>query len=1129
MVRLVLCAGLVLTLLTACAASGAEPAAPYFELTDWSQARERGWIFRDARSGDHDGRIELVDGKLSLHDDRDGKPGWAEASLPQELSVADRVDVRFRARFQKLGMADEGTGGHAILRLIIGLKTPHGPFGINVSLLLDRYYVDAEQKVYRTDDQWHDWRLEIDGGRKQVALFRDGEYICLHSAGSTQPPGLRFQLQGNAATHAHVELESLSLKPSEPHFTQGRTENRRPIVDPPAGDWPLWRRDLRNTAISPLVGTMKTAPGVAWSHIVGREAPGVQLVDLDGDQCEELLVSESGAMAAHRQNGSLLWRQRFDNVRVWNCTDIDADGERELIVNVGNPQVLHILSARDGRVRFRFDELAKPGIGGIRLVKFQPDDNDLHAIVWSNLKEIGYCLSFRDGVERPVIEWTFDWKRTFFAPCTALADMDRDGRLDLVVVTYNTVFIYDTRNGQPKHTFEWNSGRNYGTLVVKDVDADGWPDLVMLADSLREHVAVIRNEQGQSLRVLWDKFYEQNYPEDHVSLQILTESVDDFDGDGRTEVVYSVFDDRVDKRWRTLVVDALTGELERELPGQYVDAAAPLFPGRPPVLLLSRPTDRGTLQTERHEVWSGTGGDWRKIGELPPGKLILSRPTYGYPPEESQPVTGQSRGAPTRVVHSLPGIDGPPGLLVLRDGGRRVVFLTGDSAGVLSQTWSAGLPEGTSDGSTLSIVRGSPATEMSARLVHSGTDGRARILEADQKSIAEIPTALGPITHPVVARLKPGEAPSFVFIDGKNRLHCLRSPGKGKPPELAWSQPGFAWQTVYVPSLRGLGVPHIADVDGDGSREILIARDPDLLVALDSSGGVAKSWKFPARPVQWTVGRFDEDEVPDLLVSYPTGAVIDLATVAVSGKDGKQIWQSHCGNGSVALHDLDGDGVDDVIHRDLYERRTLDGRTGRDLLPIVMQPGNHTPALPRLDATGAPLGIWWLGGHWSLSGDGPDGKQLWNEWTAPTAVHGIADVDGDGNLALGGVTAGQLYRLPGPIPFDGPDREFQCHDLTTGRFKWSLPIGTTSTGVVSADVDGDGKQEFLLGTTDGRLLAVASASPDAGRILWEVALPAAAGVPVVCDADEDGSADIVVSCADGKLYCLSARAAASKK
>ncbi|MGH7140904.1 MAG: FG-GAP-like repeat-containing protein, partial [Pirellulales bacterium] len=370
--------------------------------------------------------------------------------------------------------------------------------------------VEAQTHVMRTDGEWHDWRLDIDAARKTAALFRDGDYICLHQAGSGQQPGVRLQLQGSTATRARVQISSFRLQPAAPHFTTGRKPARRAKPEIPAGDWPVWRRDLRNTGVSTLVGEMKTAPAIAWSRTVGTAAPEVEIVDLDGEGRDELLLSQGGAFAAYRMDGSLLWRQRLDTVDVWACDDLDGDGERELVISAGNPREMRILSVRDGGTRYRLPELAKAGVGGIRVAKLDPAKRGLQAIVWSGLTEIGYGLSFEAGVEQPSIDWSFNWKKTFFTPCTALADMDRDGRPDLVVLTYNAVFVFDTATGNPKITLDWNSGRNYGTLAVKDIDADGWPDVIVLADVLREHVAVIRNEEGRSLKLLWDKFYEQN-------------------------------------------------------------------------------------------------------------------------------------------------------------------------------------------------------------------------------------------------------------------------------------------------------------------------------------------------------------------------------------------------------------------------------------------------------------------------------------------------------------------------------------------------------------------------------------------------------------------------------------------
>ena len=138
------------------------------------------------------------------------------------------------------------------------------------------------------------------------------------------------------------------------------------------------------------------------------------------------------------------------------------------------------------------------------------------------------------------------------------------------------ILVYDGRTGTVKMAREWNTGRNYGGLVVRDLDGDDYPEVVILADVLREHVGVLKNAGGKSLEPLWDTFYEQNYPEDHVSLRVLTESVDDFDGDGRFEIAYAVCDDRNDKGWRTLIVDALTGKPRRDVvqTGHRVAAAS---------------------------------------------------------------------------------------------------------------------------------------------------------------------------------------------------------------------------------------------------------------------------------------------------------------------------------------------------------------------------------------------------------------------------------------------------------------------------------------------------------------------------------------------------------------------------
>jgi outer membrane protein assembly factor BamB len=854
----------------------------------------------------------------------------------------------------------------------------------------------------------------------------------------------------------------------------------------------MLRRDARNTGVSPLKGNLKR-PRIAWSHPVKGLTPLPHFIDVDGDGKKEALSGHGGNFSAYRLDGSLLWRQRMENTSVYAAGDLDEDGERELLVASGVPSQVKVLRARDGKVLYTCELFPKAGVGGIRVAKLDPQKKGLQAVVWSTQHEIGFCLSFADGVKNAKVDWTFDWKVTNFSPEVALADMDRDGVLDVVVVTYGHVFVFDGRSGRTKVDMEWHAGRNYGTLVVKDVNADGYPDVVILSDQLREHVAAIQNEAGKSLRLLWDTFYEQNYPEDKKSLRVLSESVDDFDGDGRTEIVYAVCDETTDGKWHTLVVDALTGSVKRNLLGYLVGAGA-LFPNQPPVLFLSQPSSRTELSLNRVSVWSGQNGPWREQATLPTGTLLPLRSARDF-----EPFAWSLSQVPTTVIRNFGSQRG-----VFLSGEKNVEFLTGDVAGKIATRWRW---EQSSEGNVVGVEEVVPDAGKPQVLLAS-KDDVLRIVGSNGKTFGEV-KPVGFVTSPVVARLRKENAPSILFFDAKGSLCCVRvSDGKS---QLLWSQPASGSH----------GAPVVVDLDGDGEKEILVAQTPNKLVALDALGSVKRSWQFPSLPFQWTFGNFDGDDALDLFVTYKLGLFVDVESVAVSGKTGKVLWRAHCGNnGPPAVCDADGDGIDDVILRDLFERRVLNGRTGRDIYPIIQWAGYHAPILVPMNGAKKPPAIVWVGGSYSMLADTMEGEQLWWKPFRATGHQAVADVDGDGRLEVGGVTAGQLYNWPQFYAVDGPNKEFMCYDALTGEVKWSFPLGVTASGVVAADLDGDGKMEFLLGTADGRLMALRGGKA-AERKLWELTFPAALGTPIVCAANGDGKMEILVSCADGNLYCVS--------
>ena len=108
----------------------------------------------------------------------------------------------------------------------------------------------------------------------------------------------------------------------------------------------------------------------------------------------------------------------------------------------------------------------------------------------------------------------------------------------------------------------------------------------------------------------------------------------------------------------------------------------------------------------------------------------------------------------------------------------------------------------------------------------------------------------------------------------------------------------------------------------------------------------------------------------------------------------------------------------------------------------------------------------------------------------------LADVDGDGKLELGVIHDGGIFR---------------CYDATTGNLKWELKGIKQTTEVVTADVDGDGRPEFVAG-----LAAFKAIDQTSGKVLWEADVPAA-HAPVIADLDGDGFVRLILGCTDGKI------------
>jgi outer membrane protein assembly factor BamB len=65
------------------------------------------------------------------------------------------------------------------------------------------------------------------------------------------------------------------------------------------------------------------------------------------------------------------------------------------------------------------------------------------------------------------------------------------------------------------------------------------------------------------------------------------------------------------------------------------------------------------------------------------------------------------------------------------------------------------------------------------------------------------------------------------------------------------------------------------------------------------------------------------------------------------------------------------------------------------------------------------------------------------------------------------------------------DGTLVAFDAATGEVVWRMPLGTAPSGIVTGDVDGDGRPDAILDSQDGRLLVVRDGGdrPDVVRTL----------------------------------------------
>lgn len=335
---------------------------------------------------------------------------------------------------------------------------------------------------------------------------------------------------------------------------------------------------------------------------------------------------------------------------------------------------------------------------------------------------------------------------------------------------------------------------------------------------------------------------------------------------------------------------------------------------------------------------------------------------------------------------------------------------------------------------------------------------------------------------------KPGNEVVACGVDGK--LHAF----KGTDGSELWASPVLAQPPGgTVPNTTLCFMPSIADLDGDGTVEVIVEG-----AILNGTDGTLKHLFVPALNGPFVISDLDSDGKLDIITSsrgyHGDGTVfVDTAIATTASFPGTQDWKGAW----AGIGDFDRDGKPEVVAVDNETHSLLVWRYD------AAKPGKFAVVRGLTDMNAlfpsntCPAGTWG-----STHGGGP-----------PT----VADFDNDGIPDVG--LAGGI----GYVVFSGKKLIDPAIATAAGTILWSKPTtdcSSASTGSTVFDFDGDGKAEVVY--SDEQRMRIYDGAT--GTELSSVCNTTATLIefPIVADVDNDGQADIVVvsnaynsTCTDG--------------
>jgi outer membrane protein assembly factor BamB len=263
--------------------------------------------------------------------------------------------------------------------------------------------------------------------------------------------------------------------------------------------------------------------------------------------------------------------------------------------------------------------------------------------------------------------------------------------------------------------------------------------------------------------------------------------------------------------------------------------------------------------------------------------------------------------------------------------------------------------------------------------------------------------------------------------------------------------------------------PIVADVNGDGGLDVILASNAAVVLCLDSAGNLIWNRPLPrAVFVTPCIADVNSDGIKDIVVGSR-----DSTVYAIRGTDGAVIWSFRATSSievsSPATADLDGDGTLEVCIAS-YDGRLycLSGANGASKWQYTSGNSHYAPvSLADLDGDGFPDAVSGSVGNGSAYClKGTNGQPIWvySGWRYVHRSLNIVDIDGDNvlDVLVPSATTNSLMCLRG----------------NDGSLKWNVSLAKNDVhDPVVGDIDDDGCVEIVIGLSESNGAIVALDDP----------------------------------------------------